>query len=160
MFNNIKLQVYTHFTQVVMNDNSGRFRGGGALGKKKTVNGPINGKLLALPPPTDESRRVYGEDGKMNRVRRVGCMERPRENSATTPPPTESRRRLGTSHERGRPLRKILDLRLDNVQLCRCDLQLRNKYFVTDIAFRYVAHCRPYSLHGWGQKLFNQLPFH
>ena len=28
------------------------------------------------------------------------------------PPPTESRRRLGTSHERGRPLRKILDLRL------------------------------------------------
>ena len=35
----------------------------------------------------------------------------------------------------------------DHVQLCRCDLQLRNEYFVTDIAFRYVAYCRPYSLH-------------
>ena len=27
----------------------------------------------------------------------------------------------------------------DNVLLCRCDLQLRNAYFVTDIAFRYVG---------------------
>ena len=27
----------------------------------------------------------------------------------------------------------------DNVQLCRCDLQLRNAYFVTDIAIRYVG---------------------
>ena len=32
----------------------------------------------------------------------------------------------------------------DNVQLCLCDLQLRNAYSVTDIAFR------SYSLHGWG----------
>ena len=28
----------------------------------------------------------------------------------------------------------------DNVQLCLCDLQLRNAHFVTDIAFRYVGH--------------------
>ena len=27
----------------------------------------------------------------------------------------------------------------NNVQLCLCDLQLRNAYFVTDIAFRYVG---------------------
>ena len=27
----------------------------------------------------------------------------------------------------------------DNVQLCLCDLQLRNAYSVTDIAFRYVG---------------------
>ena len=27
----------------------------------------------------------------------------------------------------------------DNVQLCLCDLQLRNAYFVADIAFRYVG---------------------
>ena len=61
---------------------------------------------------------------------RVGFL-RAREKCATTPPPTEPRRlsettekfcyyppptesrRLGTSHERGRPLRKILDLRLN-----------------------------------------------
>ena len=36
---------------------------------------------------------------------------RSQKSSATTPPPTESRR-LGTSHERGPLLRKILDLRL------------------------------------------------
>ena len=51
-------------------------------------------KILLLPPPPTESRRLW----------------RSRKNSATTPP-TESRR-LGTSHERGRLLRKILDLRL------------------------------------------------
>ena len=27
----------------------------------------------------------------------------------------------------------------DNVQLCRCELQLTNAYFVTDISFRYVG---------------------
>ena len=27
----------------------------------------------------------------------------------------------------------------DNVQLCLCDLHLRDAYFVTDIAFRYVG---------------------
>ena len=103
--------------------------GGGAggpappLGKPKNVKGLINGKLCSTVPPPTESRWLSETTEKFcyyppPPLNRVGFW-RPRKHakSATTPPPTESRR-FGTSHERGRLFRKILDLRLIVTWLC------------------------------------------
>ena len=74
-----------------------------------------HGKILLLPPtpPPHYIASAFGDHGKFLLLPPTES----RRLSETTdkfcyyPPPTESRR-LGTSHERGRPLRKILDLRL------------------------------------------------
>ena len=77
-------------------------------GMPKNVKGPhyseTTEKFCYYPPPT-ESRRVYPPPTESRRVSETT------EKFCYYPPPTESRR-LGTSHERGRLLRKILDLRL------------------------------------------------
>ena len=87
--------------------------------------GPGKGKCCYYPPPT-QPRRLSETTEKTN-----SATTPPPHSIAsafgdhgtkillrTTPPPTESRR-LGTSHERGRPFRKILDLRLDTLHIPR-----------------------------------------
>ena len=126
-------QWYTMYYEIVIN--SGRFRGGGRappLGKPKNVKGPHQCKitgtfgdheksLLYYPPPTESHRVGFWRPRESSAtttpppppLNRVG-LRRPQKFFATTPPPL-NRVDLAASHERGRLLRKILDLRLINI---------------------------------------------
>ena len=66
---------------------------------------------MVLPPPP-LNRVGFGDHGKILLLPPpLNLLETTEKFCYYPPPPTESRR-LGTSHQRGRLLRKILDLRL------------------------------------------------
>ena len=110
------IEKFTEFPNTLpMNTNSvADSEGGPPLGKPKNVKGPHFREMNGTYPPPTEWRRPFEITEKFcyypppTEWRRLSEMTE----KFCYYPPTESRR-LGAAHERGRLLRKIVDLRLE-----------------------------------------------